>query len=190
MEIRIEGLRKNFGAKAVLDGLSHSFPKGKATCIVGPSGCGKTTLLRLIAGLELPDAGAIHGAEGLRISAVFQEDRLFMDLSAERNVLLTAANGFERAEARRLLSALGLDVPSARVREFSGGMRRRVALARALAAEYELLLLDEPFSGLDADTRERALAAIRAHSAGRTVLLAGHNEADAAQLGAEILRLP
>ena len=144
MDIRIENICKAYGEKQVLAGFSHIFPEGKTTCIFGPSGCGKTTLLRLIAGLALPDSGAIAGAEGKKISAVFQEDRLFLELSAERNILLTAKSGFTRADARALLAELGLEAEAAPVRSFSGGMRRRVAIARALAAEYDLLLLDEP----------------------------------------------
>ena len=190
MEIRIEALYKSFGDKRVLAGFSHSFPEERITCILGPSGCGKTTLLRLIAGLEAPDSGAVRGAEQQKISAVFQEDRLFMDLSAERNVLLTARSDFTRADARALLAELGLEPRTAPVRNFSGGMRRRVAIARALAADYDLLLLDEPFAGLDGDTRERTIEIIRAQSAGRTVLCVSHDEADAAKLGAKIVRLP
>ena len=188
MSIRIDNLCKSYGEKRVLDHLTCAFPEGRATCILGPSGCGKTTLLRLIAGLEAPDSGAISGAAHKKISAVFQEDRLFMDLSAERNVLLTARSGFARADAHALLRELGLDSMPVPVRGFSGGMRRRVAIARALAAEYDLLLLDEPFSGLDGDTRTQVIDVIRARSAGKTVLCVSHDETDAARLGAEVFR--
>ena len=189
MDIRIENLRKSFGEKMVLSGFSHTFPDGTRTCILGSSGCGKTTLLRLIAGLEVPDSGAILGVKGKKISAVFQEDRLFMELSAERNVLLTARSGFTRADARALLRELGLEPQPAPVRGFSGGMRRRVAIARALAADYDLLLLDEPCSGLDGDTRAMALAVIRARSDGRAILCVSHDATDAERLDAQILRL-
>ena len=189
MDIRIENLCKSFGENAVLSGFTHTLPEGSRTCVLGPSGCGKTTLLRLIAGLDAPDSGTIRGVEGKKISAVFQEDRLFMELSAERNVLITARSGFTRADARALLGELGLEPQAVPVRSFSGGMRRRVAIARALAADCDLLLLDEPFSGLDADTRAQALEVIRAHSAGNTIICVTHDEADAAKLGAEILYL-
>ena len=189
MDIRIQNLGKSFGEKQVLCGLSHTFPEGRTTCILGASGCGKTTLMRLIAGLDFSDSGAIHGVKDKKISAVFQEDRLFMELSAERNVLLTARSGFTRSDARALLNELGLEAAPAPVRSFSGGMRRRVAIARALAADYDLLLLDEPCTGLDGDTRALALEALRAHSEGRTVLCVSHDAADAQALGAQILRL-
>ena len=190
MDIRVENLHKAFEQKAVFSGFSHTFPEAACTCILGPSGCGKTTLLRLIAGLEAPDSGAIAGVENSKISAVFQEDRLFMELSAQRNVLLTARTGFTRADARALLMELGLEAEPVSVNRLSGGMRRRVAIARALAADFDLLLLDAPFPGLDGDPRARAIDAIRAHSAGRTVLCVSHDEADAARLDADIMRLP
>ena len=190
MNIRLENLSKAYGEKRVFDHLTHDFPEGRITCILGPSGCGKTTLLRLIAALDAPDSGAILGVEGKKISAVFQEDRLFMELSAERNVLLTARSGFTRADARALLGELGLETQPTPVRGFSGGMRRRVAIARALAADFDLLLLDEPFAGLDGDSRARALEVIRAHSEGKALICATHDESDAARLGADIMRLP
>ena len=191
MDILFEDVCKRYGEKRVLTHFSHRFPEGHASLILGPSGCGKTTLLRLIAGLERVDSGAISGAEGKKISAVFQEDRLFENLSAEKNVLLTAGAHFSRADARALLTELGLGADARRaVRDFSGGMRRRVAVARALAADYELLLLDEPLSGLDGDNRAGVLALIRARAAGRTLICVSHNPEDAARLDAEILRLP
>ena len=188
MSIRVENLCKRYGDKRAIDNLSCTFADGGITCILGPSGCGKTTLLRLIAGLEAPDSGAVSGAEHKKISAVFQEDRLFMELSAERNVLLTAASGFTRADAQALLGELGLDARPVPVRGYSGGMRRRVAIARALAAEYDLLVLDEPFSGLDDATRARAIDVIRARSEGRTVICVTHDESDAERLGAQTMR--
>ncbi len=189
VEVRIENLCKSYGELMIFERFSHAFPEGRISCVLGPSGRGKTTLLRLIAGLEAPDSGEIWGMEGRRAAMVFQEDRLFMSLSAERNVLLTARPGFTRADARALLEELGLEARSTPVREYSGGMRRRVAIARALAAEYEVLLLDEPFAGLDEGTRERAIQAIRKHSAGRTVICATHGQEDAAKLEAKTLKL-
>ena len=124
-------------------------------------------------------------------SAVFQNDRLFEGMTAEKNILLAARRGFSRADAFDLAAALGISAEDLRlpVRMLSGGMRRRIAIARALAAEYALLLLDEPFTGLDEANRRRAAALIRCRSAGKTLICATHNEADAALLGAELLRL-
>ena len=156
----------------------------------GPSGCGKTTLLRLIAGLEAPDSGEIRGAEGKKISAVFQENRLLENLTAEKNILLTARPGFTRTDARKLLNELGLsDTAQRRTCELSGGMQRRVAVARALAADYELLLLDEPLTGLDDDARLRVLRRIQADLNGRTAIWITHDPDAAALLNAPLLRL-
>ena len=191
MDVVLDRVCMRYGDARVLENFSHRFPEGRASLVLGPSGCGKTTLLRLIAGLEQPVSGTITGVEGKKISAVFQEDRLFESLSAERNVLLTAEAGFSRADARALLEALGLGADARRpVRSFSGGMRRRVAVARALAADYELLLLDEPLSGLDEANRANVLEHIRACAAGRTLICVSHDPEDAARLGAEILRMP
>lgn len=189
MKIQLRDLGKSYGALAVFSNFSHTFPDGRASCILGPSGRGKTTLLRLIAGLEAPDAGQIEGVEGVRIAMVFQEDRLLENLTAERNVLLTARPGFSREDARTLLSELGLDMRRAPVREFSGGMRRRVAIARALAADFDLLLLDEPFAGLDDEVRAQAISVILSRAQGETLLCATHGADDANLLGAQVLRL-
>ena len=112
------------------------------------------------------------------------------NLTAEKNLLLTAKQGFSRADARALLNDLGLsDAAQRRVRELSGGMQRRVAVARALAADYELLLLDEPLTGLDDDARLRVLRRIQADLKGRTAVWITHDPDAAALLNAPVLRL-
>lgn len=190
MDIILDHISKAYGEKQVLRALSHSFPQGQISCILGASGCGKTTLLRLIAGLEAPDSGMITGLEDKKISAVFQEDRLIENLSAEKNVLLTARRGFTRQDARSLLDALCLaDSAGKAVRSLSGGMKRRTAIARALAADYNLLLLDEPLSGLDGDTRASVTEVISLGAQGRTVIWVTHDPDVARRLGADILRL-
>ncbi len=190
MDMELVNISKTYGSKTVFQGLSHRFPDGEISCVLGPSGCGKTTLLRLIAGLEAPDAGEVRGARGKKISAVFQEDRLFEGLTAEKNLMLTARPGFDRQDARELLSRLGLSGEEARpVRELSGGMRRRVAVARALAADFDLLLLDEPLTGLDGDTRALVLEHIRQTAAGRTAIWITHDPEVPRLLGASVLDL-
>lgn len=203
-----------YGEKSIFHDFSHRFESGGATCVTGASGRGKTTLLRLAAGLISPDSGSISFSvtncrrvpldpadpqnSGFanaytfeKKSAVFQNDRLFEGMTAEKNILLAARRGFSRADAFDLAAALGISAEDLRlpVRMLSGGMRRRIAIARALAVEYALLLLDEPFTGLDEANRRRAAALIRCRSAGKTLICATHNEADAALLGAELLRL-
>ena len=189
-DIVAEHLCKAYGGKAVLDDVTFTAAAGRVTCIMAPSGRGKTTLLRLLLGLERPDSGSVE-TEGLcRWSAVFQEDRLLEHLDAAGNLRFALGSGYDPAEAAALLAEVGLsDVGSKRVREYSGGMKRRLALVRALMAEADALVLDEPFTGLDRESREKCLAAIRKRTAGKPVLLVTHEEAEARELGARIIRL-
>lgn len=190
MDIVLNDVDKSFDEKQVFHRLNCRFPEGEITCVLGPSGCGKTTLLRMIAGLESPDAGEIIGQGYQKNSAVFQENRLFENLTAEKNLMLTARRGFSRADALALLDELGLGAEaSTPVNRLSGGMQRRVAVARALAADYDLLLLDEPLTGLDGGTRRSVLEVIRRHSAGRTRIWVTHDPADVHLLNAHTLHL-
>ena len=179
---------KRFGGHTVFLNFTLTLPAGRASCLMGPSGSGKTTLLRMLMGLERPDAGKIHTIRPQ--SAVFQEDRLLEHLSAPGNLrMLTGRSRQERG--LRLLDRLGLgDLPNQPVCSFSGGMKRRVAIARALLADYELLLLDEPFKGLDASAREQAARIILDENAGRTLVLVTHDKAEADLLGAQVFELP
>ncbi|MBE6969597.1 MAG: ATP-binding cassette domain-containing protein [Ruminococcaceae bacterium] len=166
--MKLRNVYKSYGNIAVLKNLSLDFAPGGRYQIGGPSGCGKTTLLRLLMGLERPDAGEIEAKE--RIAAVFQENRLCPWLTAEENIRLVAP----KARAADCLAALGLPLDQRPVSEYSGGMQRRVALARALLAESEVLLLDEPFTGLDEENRDRAIAAIDRWAGERTILFVSH----------------
>lgn len=173
-ELRAKGLEKAYNGRRVLHGLSFAAGPG-VTFVLGPSGAGKTTLLRLLLGLEAPDGGAITGGEGLRWGALFQEDRLLAHLDAAKNLRFALGGDYDEERARALLQALGLEEAAGKAaRDCSGGMRRRLALARALLFPGEALALDEPFSGLDAENRERAMAAIRRWGEGKIVLLATH----------------
>ncbi len=157
MAIQLCEVSKSFDGKPVLVNLSHSFPDGGISCVLGPSGCGKTTLLRILMGLLEPDSGRILGLPG-RCSAVFQEDRLIEHASALANVRIALKRDFPAGRIAEALSAVGLaDAMAQPVRELSGGMKRRVAIVRALLSDAPLLLMDEPFRGLDRATRERVI---------------------------------
>ncbi len=191
MNLEVKNLVKAYGGHVVLNGFSHTFPEGRITAIEGRSGCGKTTLLRLIAALEKPDGGAIAGVPESGIGMVFQEDRLPPQLTAPDCLKAVLKKTPERdGRVREALTALGLgDALNQPVREFSGGMRRRVALARALLFPSPLVLLDEPFKGLDAATRQAAVDFARPLLAGRTVLLVTHDPGDAEAFDAAVLRM-
>jgi len=158
--VRVRGVVKRFGAREVLDGLDFEIGASEFVALLGPSGCGKTTLLRLLAGLERAQAGeiAVPGAH----SIVFQEPRLLPWQRVWRNVLLGLPKG-KRETALQALREVGLaGHADAWPVTLSGGEAQRTALARALVREPRLLLLDEPFAALDALTRIRMHALVRA----------------------------
>lgn len=160
---------------------------GDALCLLGPSGAGKTTVLYSIAGFIPPVAGSLEVVPSPRFSAVFQESRLIEDLTAIENIMLFARAGVDaRALAEEVLPPSALDVP---VRSLSGGQRRRAELVRAFAAPADITLLDEPFSGLDAEAHRRALAFIERHRERRLLIVSTHDEHDPQTLGAQTLRI-
>lgn len=187
-DLILEHIEKRYGEKVVLRDFSARFPAAVCTCIMGPSGCGKTTLLRLILGLEAADGGTISGRT-FPMAAVFQENRLFEDFSALSNVSAVCARE-NRKQAARHLAHLGLGASlAAPVRTLSGGMKRRVAIARAVLAPGELLILDEPFTGLDRDTKAVVLDYLKAHTQGRTLLLVTHDPAERDALAQQVLEM-
>jgi len=187
-DVVVRDVTMRYGEQTVLSHFSHRFSAGRAHCVMGPSGCGKTTLLRLIARLETPESGEIEGVG--KLSFLFQEDRLIPHLTARKNVALVLTGRDAGARAGAALEALGLsDSMDKPVRELSGGMARRVAIARAVLFESKLLLLDEPFRGLDEQTRAQAAAWTAAQTAGRTVIAVTHDRQDAALLNADVFEM-
>lgn len=186
--MKIQYLCKSFDGKVVLDHVSLTLESGGTACLMAPSGRGKTTLLRCIAGLEAPDSGQITDLPE-RIAYVFQEDRLCDGFSAVDNIRLVTGKALGEGEIRRHLEELGLagslDQP---VRELSGGMRRRVVISRAVCFGADLLLLDEPFKGLDDEARQQTADYILRHRGAAAILCVTHDREDAAALGgADIL---
>lgn len=182
--IDIRSLSLAYGGQPVLEKLSLQVPDGGRIALMGPSGCGKTTLLRLIAGLSRPDAGTVSVSG--RVSCVFQEPRLFPWLTARQNIGLVLDKA-SRGEALRWLERAHLAGCADKYPdEMSGGQQQRVSILRALAAPYDILLLDEPLKGLDEALRADILALIDSCSSGKTLVLATHDERDASGLGAEI----
>lgn len=188
-DIVVSHLYKAFDGKQVLSDFSAIFPEKTVTAVMGYSGVGKTTLLRILMGLEAMDNGTVTGIQGARLAVVFQEDRLLEFMTPVGNIRLTAPSLSEEA-IRKELTAMGLGgCMTQPVRELSGGMRRRVAILRALLAEGDVLLLDEPFKGLDEETKACVIERTRILSAGKTVILVTHDEREAKAMGAEVIEL-
>lgn len=162
-------LSKSYGDLQICKDFDAEYEAGKTYYFTSPSGSGKTTLFRLISGLEQPDSGKIH-KENLRISYAFQEDRLCEEYSAVRNVEIVAdCDG--KAVLQKLLPEEAFHKPCS---QLSGGMRRRVAVVRAMEADSDCVILDEPFAGLDKETREQVENYIRSRQRGRILLISSH----------------
>lgn len=180
MSIVIDQLNIGFSGKPVLRDLSLTLPERGVVSIYGPSGCGKTTLLNCLAGICRPDSGRICGIADKRISMVFQENRLLPWISARDNVGFVVEEDQDAAMAALAQMEL-TDVADKRPAALSGGMQRRVAIARALAYGGDVLLLDEPDSGLDEALAARVMQRLKAAWRGKLILLVTHDSA----LGAE-----
>ena len=193
--IEILNLSKHFFINGkridVLKELNLSIKKDKITVILGRSGCGKTTLLRLIAGLEGVSLGEIKFKEQAKIGFVFQEPRLMPFLNVYENIVFALKkHEIDEVKIDRLISMIGLiDFKFAAVSQLSGGMSSRVSLARVLAYEANLILMDEPFAALDAFTRASMQAEILKLQAGKTIIFVTHNVDEALYLADEIILL-
>ncbi len=189
--ISVSHVSKAFGEQQVLADYSLDMKYGGRYLMMAPSGGGKTTFLRILTGLDRADAGSVTGVPA-HTGMVFQEDRLCEECDAVCNIMLGMGRGaggqgrsraqtieYVRREASRILPEDSLTKP---VRELSGGMRRRVAFLRAVLSPAELLVLDEPFTGLDEENRARSAAYLTEHLAGRTLIVTTHREDDVALL--------
>lgn len=179
--IEINNLYKQYGEKMIFEGLNLSINENRVSCITGPSGCGKTTLLKMIAGIENYNQGEILGVSHKRMSMVFQEDCLMPWLTVEDNIRYVMSHFTESQQAKKIEWVLGVlqlkNYGKSKLNELSGGMKRRVAIARALVYDSELMLLDEPFRGLDEQLRWSILEKLKDHwyCNRQTVLLVTHD---------------
>lgn len=189
MTIVIDRISKTFDGKIVFQAYSAQIEAHRITCILGPSGCGKTTLLNLLMGLMKPDSGTISGVPEKK-SAVFQEERLCETFSAIANVRLVCSRSVSTPMIEEHLLRIGLQgsmhVP---VRELSGGMRRRVAIVRAILAESDILLMDEPFKGLDTETKLSVMQYVQEHTKEKTVVMVTHDPDEVEQLNSDRIHL-
>ena len=188
--IEVKNIVKSFGKKTVLNNVSFSVPNAGVYAIVGRSGIGKTTLLRLIAGLDTPDSGSID-AKNVKIAYKFQEPRLIDWLTALDNVAVVIEDKSTAVElARAWLATVDLsDVALLYPDQLSGGMQQRVALARALAFEGDVLLLDEPFSAVDEETKQTLLSLVKQYAQTHAVILVTHDTSEIETLEASVIPL-
>jgi len=187
--MKIENLTKKYNDQLVLDHINMEFEDGKKYGLMGPSGSGKTTLLHIILGLEKADDGTVSGLEQKKAAAVFQEDRLCEAFSALENVAMVT-NELSKEQIREELSQLlpmdSIDKP---VKNLSGGMKRRVAVCRSLLAPSDMIIMDEPFTGLDENTKKAVIQYIVKKTKGKMLIISTHNEEDIAALGGELIKL-
>ena len=188
-KLEISHLAKRFGEKTLFEDLDLTLTA--PAVLWAPSGWGKTTLLRILMGLETPTSGTVQGVG--KVSAVFQEDRLCPQLTAVENVALVLPGPTDqyKKQIEKDFQQLGLDgaALSLPARKLSGGQKRRAALLRALWAESDTLLLDEPFTGMDPETMKKAAALLKARCQDRNVLLATHDREAIEALGWKVIEL-
>ncbi len=193
--ITCSGLAKSYRRVKAVDGLELEVGRGSITALVGPSGCGKTTTLRLLAGFERPDSGTVSAGdrvlagpgefvppEDRRIGVVFQEYALFPHLDVAGNIAYALGRKADKERVTDVLRLVGLEgISDRQVHELSGGQQQRVALARALAPSPEVVLLDEPFSNLDASLRDRLRQEVSAilRETGVTAIFVTHDQEEA-----------
>lgn len=188
MKLALSDISKSYGDKTVLKGFSYTFKESGIVCVTGASGCGKTTLLRIIAELETADSGEII-KNGV-VSYMFQEDRLLPWLTSDENIACVFPKNFKdkKKKAAELLKSVGLSgSENESISNLSGGMKRRVAFARALALSPDILLLDEPFNGLDVENKEILIRILKKISDYCLILVVTHDKEDIASLSDEII---
>lgn len=188
--IELKNISKSFDDKQIISNFSYDFGEKGIICISGASGCGKTTLLRIISGVEKADSGEVS-VNG-KLTFLFQEDRLLPWLNVEENIAcVLKGKALEKKEKiSSLLTSLGLEgLGDSQIQSLSGGMKRRVALARAIAPEPDILLLDEAFNGLDNETRFKIHALIKEYSKEHLIVLVTHDESDISSLADKVIKL-
>lgn len=192
MELTIKHLSKSFGDLKVLADVNLTLQSGNIYCLMGPSGSGKTTFFQILLGLSKADSGYVEGANGIKAAAVFQENRLCEEFSPIHNLMMVTA-GSSRETRKRAKEALLKLLPEESlfrpVSTLSGGMKRRVAIARALWVPSDMILMDEPFTGLDEDTKRTVIRRIMECTKDKLVLISTHQEEDAGLLKGILIHL-
>lgn len=194
-DLVISKVSKSFGKKQVLKNVNLSVEKGKILCLTGVSGEGKTTLLRIIAGTVKADAGNVSLTDAKitdkpKISMVFQEDRLIEESDIYTNLYCTLGKEFNKKSVDMHLEEVGLGgMGRANVKTLSGGMKRRVAIVRAILVKSNILLLDEAFKGLDSELKNNIIGYVKKHQNGKVILMVTHDENECEIIGGRIIDL-
>jgi len=184
MNIYADHISKSYNGVPVLSDFSLTLPEHGIVGLSGPSGCGKTTFLHIMAGLVSPDSGSVIGMEGKHTGVVFQEDRLLPWLTAQENLNLIITN---QTHTLQWLHSIQLsDKADSYPSELSGGMKRRIALARALSFDCDLLLLDEPFQGLDDVLKGIMYEFVRSAALSKPVIMVSHDITELNELADQI----
>lgn len=192
MELNVKHLCLSFHGISVLSDVNLSLHSGNVYCLMGPSGSGKTSFFKILLGLIDADSGIVDIPNGIKISAVFQENRLCEEFTPIENLTMTVP-GYSRdlkSKAREVLLNLLPEESLLRpVSTLSGGMKRRVAIGRALFKPSDLILLDEPFTGLDRKTKEKVISYIRTCTRDKLVMISTHQPEDAALFDGTLIHL-
>lgn len=192
MELKVNHLSKSFGTLQVFTQLNLSLHSGQIYCLMGSSGSGKTTFFRILLGLEEADSGTMEGLKGLRASAVFQENRLCESFTPVDNITMVIPGRSSRSRKQakgELLRLLPEEALSRPVSTLSGGMKRRVAIVRALSVPSDMILMDEPFTGLDENTKRTVIQYVKEKTSGKLVIISTHQEEDVALLNGTLINL-
>lgn len=188
--IQITSLRIKYEDKTVISDFSCSIHESRYTALMGQSGIGKTSIINALMGLVSYE-GTITLPDKCRFSAVFQENRLCEGISVYRNIKLTAADNYSARDIITAINAMGLSgSENVKVSKLSGGMKRRVAILRAIMAPYDVLIMDEPFKGLDASTYESVKSYVKEKTSGKTVILITHDSSEALYFDSDIIEIP
>ncbi|MHB8130703.1 MAG: ATP-binding cassette domain-containing protein [Mobilitalea sp.] len=190
MDIKLIDLSKRFDQKVIFQDLNITFLEGRMNCLMGASGIGKTTVINILMGLVEPDSGKVQGTRGKRVAAVFQEDRLIEHWNATQNIKLVCDKSISEEVIEQEFLIVGLeDNQNKPVRNFSGGMRRRVAIVRAMLAKSDLIILDEPFKGLDEILKNQVIEYVKLKAKGKTVIVVTHEKDEVQLLEANLITL-
>ena len=190
MDIELVHLSKQFNDKLLFANLNIAFLEGQINCLMGASGIGKTTLIHILMGLVKPDSGEVLGLHGQRIATVFQEDRLIEHWDAVKNIRLVCDKTVSTELIKHELIKVGLEEEQDKpVQNYSGGMRRRVAIVRAVLAKSDVLILDEPFKGFDETLKIQMIHYVKKSTKGKTVIVVTHEKEEVQLLGANLITL-